>query len=365
MNHINAVRKREQSESIQFQITDGAFTVTIPLHVTVSLGSAQPTAPSGIARNAGLATRGEAALPRQQMLTESTGQFTAASLLASEFEWQTALSLAVASSLSYESGSTVESTARNQWGLEDCHFIDADDTQCFVAWSAQAVLVSFRGTESLGDWLSNLNMIGTTRPNYGRVHRGFLSAFQVVDAQLRSILAGVHDRPILLTGHSLGGALATIAAAEWQGQLPIAWVYTYGQPAVGKGIFPSFMAQHYAGKFMRFVNDDDIVPRVPPTYQHVGRLFHFDAEGELEDQLESAVGSISAVIPALAHSPAEPPMLTETEFDLLRAQILQQRAEARGIGLESSDEIMLEGLFPSVSDHSLDAYIAKIAAKVG
>jgi hypothetical protein len=291
-------------------------------------------------------------------------QFSASSLLATEFKWETALSLALASNLSYEDRAAVESTARGAWGLDGCRFVETDDTQCFVAWSAQAALVAFRGSESLGDWIANLNIVGTTQP-YGRVHRGFLGAFQVVDAQLRSALTGLAGRQILITGHSLGGALATIAAAEWQSQLPIAWVYTYGQPAVGKGAFPSFMAQNYAGKFVRFVNDDDIVARVPPTYRHVGRLIRFDAEGELLNQLESAAAEATgAAAPALAQSPAEPSMLTQTEFDLLRARLLEQRAHARTAGLAMPDSLALEGFVPSFSDHSLDEYIAKIAAKV-
>jgi hypothetical protein len=56
-------------------------------------------------------------------------------------------------------------------------------------------------------------------------------------------------------------------------------------------------------------------------------------------------------------------MLTEAEFDRLRAQLLDQRARARAVGVESLEAPVLEGILPSVSDHSLDRYIAKIAAR--
>lgn len=63
--------------------------------------------------------------------------------------------------------------------------------------------------------------------------------------------------------------------------MPASWVVTFGQPAVGRGAFRMFFVQHYSRKFIRFVNDDDSLSRVPPGYQHVGRLLHFDPLGNL------------------------------------------------------------------------------------
>jgi hypothetical protein len=57
-------------------------------------------------------------------------------------------------------------------------------------------------------------------------------------------------------------------------------------------------------------------------------------------------------------------MLTEAEFDNMRAVLLQQRAQRRAGGLESLGPPMAEGLLPSLSDHRLDAYIAKIARQI-
>jgi hypothetical protein len=290
--------------------------------------------------------------PRRPLPTADMPQrFSVDSLAADKFEWQTALSLALASRLAYEEQLAVENTARNRWGMEACSFFETDDTRCFLAATPKVVLIAFRGTANVGNWLSNLNIYSTTRP-YGKVHRGFFGAFQVVDAQLRAELSQRPDRPLLLTGHSLGGALATIAAAEWNGLFPVAWIYTFGQPAVGKGQFVDFM-QRFATNFVRFVNNDDIVPRVPPTYRHVGRLFHFDADGELQSRAESL---------GLGESSGGLPMLSETEFDQLRAALLLQRLNGRAARAELLEAPVVEGLLPSVSDHSLDAYIPKIAA---
>jgi pimeloyl-ACP methyl ester carboxylesterase len=274
-----------------------------------------------------------------------------------EFDWRTALSLALASKLAYATPAQVQTTAQGSWGFQECRFIEVDDSQCFVALASNAVVVAFRGTEmNLGDWLGNLNAFSTVR-TFGRVHAGFLEAFMKVEGPLRAALSGLAGRPLLLTGHSLGGALATVAAAHWQGQLPISWVYTFGQPGVGKGDFPAFFRRHYPANFIRFVNDDDIVPRVPPTYEHVGRLFHFDAQGNLKTQQESPAST-----PPTTESVVGPAMLSPAEFDRLRSQLLEQNARAKERGVESPHNSMLEGFFPSLRDHSLDRYIAKIEA---
>jgi len=289
-------------------------------------------------------------------------EFKQSSLLADRFDWKAALSLALASQLSYQNSESVIDTAKEVWGFDSCDFFSKDDTECFVAKSPDVVLVSFRGTESVGDWLTDLNALSTDR-FYGTVHRGFRTAFSVVDSDLREVLAAAPDRPIVLTGHSLGGALATIAAAEWAGQFPISRIYTYGQPAVGKRRFPAHMIAHYSGKMFRFVNDDDIITMVPPTYDHVGRLKQLDAFGNLIGTSRSATTESTASEKLVGQS-----TMSSKEFDHLRAQLLEARLRRQAPGMESTaaiDSPMLEGFFPSFSDHRIGNYITKIAASAG
>jgi V8-like Glu-specific endopeptidase len=337
------------------QLPSTAATTTmswiIPIEVSVTVG--QPAA-----RAASTAAVEVQPAPMEGMFTREPPvatsalphPFSAASLAEAHFNWRTALSLALASRLAYESAAAIRATTHGLWQLQECQFIEADDTQCFVAATPQAILVSFRGTESVGDWLANLNVASRTRP-YGVVHRGFLGAFQAVEGQLLAVLEASPNRSLLLTGHSLGGALATIAAAEWHQRFNVRWIMTYGQPAVGRSNFEQFM-QRYDASFFRFVNDDDVVPRVPPNYRHVGRLIRFDAAGN---------------VPAGTESPARRDierMLTDAEFDKMRAALLQRRAQRRAVGVESLEAPVAEGLLPSLSDHRLDAYIVKIAAQV-
>jgi hypothetical protein len=328
---------------------------TIPIQVTVTLGSPEMALQEPLPDRGG----GEVALKSfvGQISELASNRFDRASLTDIEFSWRAALSLALASKLSYENAASVQSTTRTIWGLDTCEFFEVDETQCFIASTVDAVLVTFRGTESLGDWLGNLNLLSTTRP-YGVVHRGFLSAFQVVESRLRTLIQGLGRRRIVLTGHSLGGALATVAAAEWQGQFPISGIYTYGQPAVGKGEFTNHIAQHYRDSFFRFVNDDDIVPQVPPSYEHVGKLIHFKSNGSIITNTEAAIMET-----AVTRENQGPPMLTEAEFDELRSQLLARKAVRSAGGRESARSSALEGFFTGFSDHRIDNYIAKIASR--
>jgi len=298
-----------------------------------------------------------------------TAEFHLGSLSGSAFTWKAALSLALASKLAYESERNVMTTcigSGKSWGFESCEFIDVDDTQCFVAKSSEIALVTFRGTESRGDWLRNVNVPGRTR-DYGVVHRGFLGGYQAIESRLRTALADAEGRKLISTGHSLGGALATVMAAESLSFMSPSWTVTFGQPAVGRGAFQRFFRQHYSGKFYRFVNDDDIVPRIPPGYQHVGRLLHFDAQGNLQNNESLPITSENAVVESLrSESIAQgPSMLSEAEYEALKVQIGQDVVRMNRPLSESVARPQTEGLIPSVRDHSMDRYIAKITANSG
>ncbi|MEM7714864.1 MAG: lipase family protein [Cyanobacteria bacterium P01_A01_bin.68] len=168
------------------------------------------------------------------------------------------------------------------------HFIDFPDTntQCIIVGDEEKIIIAFRGTENLQDWRTNINLFKAAW-KVGMVHSGFYKSLTSVwpEAMNRLQSLRTNNQPIWLTGHSLGGALATLACATFNSELPdyeIAGIYTFGQPRVGDRIFCRACDEVSKARFFRVVNNNDIVPRIPKIkYGHVGTLIYFDPNGKM------------------------------------------------------------------------------------
>ena len=132
--------------------------------------------------------------------------------------------------------------AAGEFHLKGVLFDAATDTQGYVAvrrpddGPGMAVL-AFRGTQQVKDWMTNLDAATTQVCSsggrvLGNVHRGFNDAFLSVRAQIGPLLQDDEDLPLFITGHSLGGALATLATWYLNGD-SLAACYTFGAPRVG------------------------------------------------------------------------------------------------------------------------------------
>ena len=163
--------------------------------------------------------------------------------------------------------------------------------------SAQAALIehedylcmAFRGTDEGADWWDNLNAF-PTQEMFGHFHTGFYRSLEDVWTALYGRyleLKAEKKRPLFITGHSLGGAMATIAAAKFVHlDMPFTSVYTFGQPrAMSRETVRIFNAE-CKGRFFRFQNNNDIVTRIPARlmgYGHVGQCIYIDEGGVLHD----------------------------------------------------------------------------------
>jgi triacylglycerol lipase len=124
------------------------------------------------------------------------------------------------------------------------------------------------------------------------VHKGFDKALDSVWSQITKTLEKVHQygQPLWITGHSLGGALAVLAAARLALDIDqnvyksINGLYTFGQPRVGDRALVTALDDEIKPRYFRFVNDNDMVPRVPDRlnqYQDGGSISFFDSQGSL------------------------------------------------------------------------------------
>jgi len=183
------------------------------------------------------------------------------------------------------------------------------DTQAYMFRTEQFMVLAFRGSQEPKDWLTNVTTQlrsftifkdGASKlSSYkGRVHTGFFLSWAIIEQSVLSQISKWRAEmkteqlpPLYITGHSLGGALATMAAASLcDNGIDVAGVYTFGQPRVGDRTFASQLNKHINGRVFRFVNNNDIVPHVPPPfsvwnptrlYGHVGVVKYFNSKGTI------------------------------------------------------------------------------------
>lgn len=211
---------------------------------------------------------------------------------------ENALVLADCARLAYRPEKEV-AKAMQQWGFQNFKFFNANSTQAFVAGNDTMVIVAFRGTAGLDDLWSDAKAKPAERP-FGDVHEGFNDALQEVWGEepitedMRAYIKQFQDnnQSIWFCGHSLGAALAALATAEFllvDGGA-VNGLYTIGQPRVGNGEFAKNFNKVAANRSFRFVNNNDVVTRVPVPgkildYTHVGRELYIDSSGILHSSI--------------------------------------------------------------------------------
>ncbi|MGD9851916.1 MAG: Mbeg1-like protein [Nitrospirales bacterium] len=208
-----------------------------------------------------------------------------------QYRHQNAMLLAQAALLAYQTPDVIQPVVA-QWGLDQFVFVDRGETQAYLAGNEDMIVLAFRGTEpdNLKDWMTDAKIKRVKGP-YGRVHRGFLKGLRTVLPEIRAVLEEwqVHAQSLWLTGHSLGAALATLAVATFGEEAkPVHGLYTFGQPRVGGKSFARNFDLEFQSRTFRFVNNNDVVTRVPPRelgYRHVGNVLVFDTFGKLQTDL--------------------------------------------------------------------------------
>lgn len=166
-------------------------------------------------------------------------------------------------------------------GLGEFRFFTAASTQAFTAADQARRFLAFRGTESTNpvDWARDAQF--KPRPTaLGRAHSGFDAALDEVWTDVVAELAD-DTRPLIITGHSLGGGLSIIAGARLvEGQTPPSAVYVFGCPRTGLGDFRDAYDAALRDVTFRIINHIDLVTRVPlltQGYRSPGRRMYFDA----------------------------------------------------------------------------------------
>jgi hypothetical protein len=158
--------------------------------------------------------------------------------------------------------------------------------QAFGATSLDGGLsiLAFRGTQAdePKDLLTDMAAWSVRFPRGGRVHAGFWAAYSSLQEQISPWVAALRSERLVVTGHSLGAAMAVLMAAVHDR----AELVTFGCPLVGNRQF----ADRFGRSALRYVDCSDMVTTVPYGflgYVHFGDMRYIDGQGAVHETLPS------------------------------------------------------------------------------
>lgn len=216
------------------------------------------------------------------------------------YNGENALLLADCAKLAYKPEAEIREAMQTKLKFKNFKFFSGKSTQAFIAGSDAVIIIAFRGTEGkVADIIADAKVKPTKGPA-GMVHDGFNDALHEVWGgnakanDMRLTIKNFQDnkQSIWFCGHSLGAALATLAAAEYiiKDGGKINGLYTIGQPRVGNDEFAKHFDSALTNRCFRFVNNNDVVTRIPVPdpackYTHVGNMLYIDNDGKLHDSI--------------------------------------------------------------------------------
>jgi triacylglycerol lipase len=205
--------------------------------------------------------------------------------------------MARAAQLAYSKAEDIEAIARHEWDMTQFAFFQFKETEAYAMGNGQQIILSFRGSDDMGDWFNNIDMVQVAGPCKGKAHQGFTrildQAWGVIEQTIgnwnnAALQQGQTAPTLSFTGHSMGAAVATLAVERLhaKGQT-IHSLYTFGSPRVGDSAFSKHFNQALKSRTFRFVNGNDLITRMPPRpmdYNHVGQLYYFNHKGDLQTE---------------------------------------------------------------------------------
>ena len=170
-----------------------------------------------------------------------------------------------------------------------CDLVAVQGAEVYFASCPRFAIAAFRGTQSK-DWddLFDDACYATAGWDAGHVHHGFARRLDKLHRDLEARISRLERGcRVWFTGHSLGGAAASLAAYRYR--QAAGGVCTFGSPLVGNEAFSRAFNTEFGARSTRYVNDHDVVTRVPPAplafpngaFTHVDRGRWIDSAGAI------------------------------------------------------------------------------------
>jgi len=181
------------------------------------------------------------------------------------------------------------SAAASCIGFRETYFYNNDGSQAYSFANERDIVIAFRGTEpnEWNDIKADMDATKALAETVGHVHRGFKKEVDDLWPQLEEMLVANKTnlaKKLWFTGHSLGGAMASICAGRCllsHINTQPEQVHTFGSPRVGTKRY----INHAKIDYYRWVNNNDIVPKSPPAwlgYRHSGEEVYLDSDGKIK-----------------------------------------------------------------------------------
>jgi len=201
------------------------------------------------------------------------------------FEIETAAFLAQCSYIAYIREPDFIASNLAKAGFRNVQFFNTNGTFAYLAQNEDQIILVFRGTETgdQKDYLTDAKIVQREFENYGTAHSGFILALANVETAISEAIETVQkekQRPILIAGHSLGGALSTLYGIKYP--KAVSAIYTFGAPRIG-GIRFANAAMENGIPLYRVVHDNDMITRLPtpPFYRHINITYFLSSAREL------------------------------------------------------------------------------------
>lgn len=271
--------------------------------------------------------------------------------------WPVAIELAKCSSDAYLAPVFAELELKKR-GFTDVSTLNFGLSLGYVGMIDDTAVIMFRGTNptEIQDWFANLNN-KSFRSEHGSIHAGFWASYETLHDQLIEVLPQKQPKRIWITGHSHGGALAVVCSYRLiidEGK-EIAGIMTFGQPRVGSPEFCKHMESTLSGRMVHFVNENDLVPRIPPSFEHFGSLVWYTG-GVIRRSRPPYLMMSSGEDSKDTDDFVELPAMTQQEFEKIKRDLNQQPK----VQYSPDDQPLMQSSARYIDDHNIELYIRRL-----